>query len=221
LAAVVSEVDTGRPFGTPDDLKAHAEVLDNLAAALQPVLPFRFGTVLRDRQAVAEALLDEYGDRLAEGLAELQGKAQFTLKGRYDLDVVLREVLTERPEAQRLRDELSGLPEEAGYYQRVRLGELVSESIAAKRWADAEEVERRLAPLAVAASAGEPAAAEGQADVAFLVEHSRRGAFERAADDLARRWHGRARLRLLGPLAPYDFVPRDLGELEVRDEPWG
>jgi hypothetical protein len=41
---------------------------------------------------------------------------------------------------------------------------------------------------------------------AYLVDHLARGAFETAAEQLAARWRDRARVRLLGPLAPYDFV---------------
>lgn len=56
LAAVVSEVPTGKPLGTPDDLRAHAGVLDMLAASGMPVLPLRFGTVVRDPRAVTDEI---------------------------------------------------------------------------------------------------------------------------------------------------------------------
>ncbi|MFF7244373.1 GvpL/GvpF family gas vesicle protein [Embleya sp. NPDC008237] len=47
VAAVVGEVSVEQPLGTPEDLRTHARVLDGLAASTT-VLPFRFGTVLRD-----------------------------------------------------------------------------------------------------------------------------------------------------------------------------
>lgn len=214
IAAVVSEVSADRPLGTPDDLRAHAQVLDSLAAESVPVLPFRFGTVLRDDRAVTDELLAGGHDDFATALDRLEGSAQFTLRARYVQDAVLREVLAEQPEAQRLRDELNSMPEEAGYYRRIQLGQLLAEAITAKRDSDSAEIDRCLTPLAVAVIPDEPAAADAVADVSFLVERETRPAFEQAAEDLARRWHGRIRLRLLGPVAPYAFADEAMAGFE-------
>jgi hypothetical protein len=43
--------------------------------------------------------------------------------------------------------------------------------------------------------------------VAFLVRSDHRGDFERAVDDLGDAWSGRVELRLIGPTAPFDFLP--------------
>ena len=205
-AAVVSEVPLDKPLGTPEDLRAHARVLDSLAAKSSPVLPFRFGTVVRDTTAVTGELLREGHDDFARALDRLRGRSQFTLRARYVQDVVLREVLTEQPEAVRLREELQGLPEEAGYDQRIQLGQLVMDAIAAKRALDVLEVDRRLGPCVLASISTEPSSAEGLVNASFLVEDDRRTAFEQAAEELGKRWDGRVKIRLLGPLAPYDFV---------------
>ena len=44
LVALVSEVNLTGGLGTPDDLRAHAQVLDTAVVEV-PVLPLRFGTV--------------------------------------------------------------------------------------------------------------------------------------------------------------------------------
>src|SRR4051794_18882804 len=56
LAALVSDVDTTKPLGTPEDLRAHAEILDGTVTGA-PVLPSRFGAVLASDEAVANELL--------------------------------------------------------------------------------------------------------------------------------------------------------------------
>ncbi|MGA5701474.1 GvpL/GvpF family gas vesicle protein [Peterkaempfera bronchialis] len=217
IAAVVSDIPTDRPLGRPDDLRAHARVLDTLAAGFDPVLPFRFGAVLRDSQAVVDELLEPYHDDFLGALESLADRAQYSLRARYELDTVLPEVLEEVPEARRLREEVQGLSEEAGYDRRIRLGEIVSEAVARKRELDAREIERVLAPLATAAAFTETTTAEGLADAAFLVERRRSEAFEAAAEELAGRWYGRVRLRLLGPLAAYDFAPELMGGSDGPD----
>ena len=102
LAALVSEVDLTRPLGTPGDLRAHQEILDRSAAAL-PVLPLRFGAVMAGDDAVARELLEPHEEEFTAVLAELEGRAEYVVRGRYDQDVILAEVLAENPEAERLR----------------------------------------------------------------------------------------------------------------------
>lgn len=205
IAAAVSEIDAEEPLGTPDDVRAHAKLLDDLAADYSPVLPFRFGGVVRDERAVAEDLLGPFEDSFAAALEKLSDRAQFTVRGSYRESLVLSEILTDRPDIAQLREETRNLPEDAAYYQRIRLGELVSQEIAARREADHQVLVDRLSPLAEAVSVGSPEAAQA-VDASFLVHRAQRAEFEAAAEDLARVWSGRIDLRLLGPLAPYDFV---------------
>jgi hypothetical protein len=42
--------------------------------------------------------------------------------------------------------------------------------------------------------------------VALLVDTDRQPEIEEVLDEFETRWAGRVELRLLGPLAPYDFV---------------
>ncbi|MET7298844.1 GvpL/GvpF family gas vesicle protein [Embleya sp. NPDC005575] len=215
VAAVVSEVSVEQPLGTPEDLRAHARVLDGLAASTT-VLPFRFGTVVQDVRSVVEELLVGHDKEFSAGLAELEGKAQFTLRARYEEDAILRELLEERPDIVRLREELAGLSEEVAYHRRIRLGELVADGLAGKREADGALILERLAPMVEAVGPVEAGAGDMVADASFLVALDRQQDFEKAADHLARDLHGRVRLRLLGPLAPYDFVAEVMDNLE-----WG
>ena len=206
LAAAVSALPGDRPAGEPEDLRAHARVLNTLAATGAPVLPFRFGTVFQDRKQVAEDMLANGHDAFVTALERLSGRAQFTLQALFDEEALLHRILAERPDIAEVRASLAGLREQAARYQRMRLGELMDEAVEARRTTDTAAIEKRLGPLADATAVAPAATDDGIADIAFLISDDRRPAFERTADDLAREWHGRVRLRLLGPLAPYDFV---------------
>lgn len=211
-------------------LLEYAEILDRVAEA-GPVLPVRFGTVLSSESDMERDVLAPSHDSFVRALAALTGKTQFTVRVRYLGDSVIREVLAERPEAaqlhQRLQGHQPGLRAGGGADPaRVRLGELVARAVGAKRRADSELLVQRLREHAVAIAVQPAAALDGErvADVACLVEQPRRAGLEAAMTDLARRWQGRARLRLLGPMAPYhfaaDFVSGDLvvvGDTAVRD----
>ncbi|MFI1095966.1 GvpL/GvpF family gas vesicle protein [Streptomyces sp. NPDC020917] len=206
LAAAVSPLPDGGALGAPEDLRAHTQVLNTLAATGAPVLPFRFGTVFHDRKQVAEDLLARDHDAFVTALQRLSGRAQFTVRAVYDVDALLRRILAERPDIAEVRASLGGLREQAARYQRMRLGELMAEAVDARRAGDTAFMTQRLGPLADALAVSPDPTDDAVADVAFLISDDRRAAFERAVEGLAREWHGRALLRLLGPLAAYDFA---------------
>ncbi|MFH8386713.1 GvpL/GvpF family gas vesicle protein [Kitasatospora sp. NPDC018058] len=204
IAALVSDVATDGPLGTAADLQGHARVLDTLATR-GAVLPLRFGAVVRDLEAVADELLAPHEEAFLSALEDLRETAQFTLRATYRQERVLRDVLANRDIA-RLREDVAALPEEATYYERVRLGEMIANEIAAHRESDTAIALERLEPLAVAVSAATDAVGDQAVSASFLVAKTNWNGFEAAAEDLARDWAQRTTVRLLGPLAPYDFV---------------
>lgn len=204
VAALVSEVGLDRPLGRPEDLVAYQQLLDG-TAAVAPVLPVRFGAVLTGREAV-EDLLAAHHDELRAALDDLEGRVEYVVRGRYVERALLSEVLAENAEAARLRDQLRGQPEEVTVNVRIRLGEIINQAVEAKRGADTQRVVDELAPIAGVTVVRSPTHEEDAANVAFLVETARQKEFEDALERLAADWDGRVTLRLLGPLAPYDFV---------------
>jgi hypothetical protein len=206
VAGAVSGILPEGALGTRDDLLAHEGVVGSLAAETT-VLPLRFGAVVTTAEALVEEMLVPHHDWFAAILDDLTGRREFAIVGTYEEETVLREVLEEEPEVMRLREKIQELPEDAAYYDRIRLGELIVAALDDKRMADTEALVRALSPYAVDVAAREPTGEDTAADVAFLVSDEERPRFEQAVDELGDRWAGRIRLRMLGPLAPYDFVP--------------
>ena len=207
VAAIVSDVPVDRPLGTRDDLLAHEAVVDTVAATTA-VLPMRFPAVVEEK-GVVEELLGPHHDRFVAVLGELEGRVQFTLKGRYEQEPVLRELIEGDPEIRALQEKVRDLPEDASYYDRVRLGELIVAALEEQRDDEAAQMLQRLEPLAAGTVANQPGQPDDVVNAAFLVERERAAEFESAVEDLGRDLAGRVRLRLLGPLAPYDFVPEE------------
>jgi hypothetical protein len=207
LAAIVSDVPINRPLGTRDDLIAHETVLDTVAG-ITAVLPMRFPAVIEE-DGVVEELLAPNEDYFLELLGNLRGRKQFTLKGRYEEEAVLREVLEGDQEIRSLQERVRELPSDASYYDRVRLGEMIVNVLEAQREVDAAALLEPLESVAVHTVARQPASPEDVVNAAFLVSAKRVGEFEEAVEELAHAHAGRIRLRLLGPLAPYDFVPKE------------
>jgi Gas vesicle synthesis protein GvpL/GvpF len=213
IAAVVGDVPVDRPLGTRDDLIAHETVVDAVAGATT-ILPMRFPAVIEEAGVVDE-LLGPNEEFFLRALTDLEGRVQYTVKGRYEQDVVLREVLEDDEDLRALQEHVRSLPEDASYYDRVKLGELVVAALEQRREADAAELYDRLEALAVAMVPHQPSQPEDVIDAALLIARTDIEAFGEAIEGLGEAWSGRIRFRLLGPLAPYDFVSSETVETGV------
>ncbi|QSB15187.1 GvpL/GvpF family gas vesicle protein [Natronosporangium hydrolyticum] len=190
-------------------LLGYTATLDSLARHT-PVLPVRFGTTFATTDDVITEFLAPGHDAYASALTSLATRNQFTVRARYRGDAPVREVLAEQPATRALHQRVRHAPRSKGADQaaRVRLGEQVAQAVGAKRSADIDTLTQWLRPYQVLGSVSPARSVEGDriADVACLVERARAAEFEAAVAELGAHWRGRARLRLLGPMAPYDFA---------------
>jgi hypothetical protein len=205
IAALIGPMPAERPLGTAEDLRTHARVVEAVARS-SAILPMQFGAVMADEDAVQAELLEPYQEEFADRLARLRGCDQFTVKGRYEGDVALREVVAEEPDIRQLSERLRGRDEMVSRGGNLQLGELVAQALERKRRADTEVLAEALASYAAAVTEHPSGAPGVAADMAFLVPRMRQHGFEDAAEELAQHWRGRIRLRLVGPLPPYDFT---------------
>jgi hypothetical protein len=205
LAALTSDVPEGPLEAGRDELLTHSRVLER-ALEGGAVLPMRFGVVLPDEASVRGELLDGHREELEAQLDEMDGKVEINIKGIYEEDAVLREVLHEDREVAALREAIQGKPEEATYYERIRLGELVAEALGRKRAEDGRGVVDRLLGCSVAAEVGADVHERMAVNASFLVARDRLEDFDRAVDALGKEHAGRIRFRYTGPLPPHSFV---------------
>lgn len=204
LAAVIGNVDAGRPIGLASDLRRHDRVVAHFVAAGVTILPMRFGAVLPERRALVDDLLMPKGRELEAALGELRGLVQYTVRVRYVREAVLNAVLRdERLAALRDAARVSGRGREA----QLRLGEAVVAAIDRRRAGDAARIRRELEPLARRVECELSQDPDSVASFSCLVRRTDTEAYEAEVEDLARRHADAVELTLLGPLAPYQFVP--------------
>jgi Gas vesicle synthesis protein GvpL/GvpF len=205
VAALTSDVPVDFTQAGREELLAHSRVLEE-AMQGSVVLPMRFGVVLPDEQTIHDRLLAPYGEELEAQLQAMDGKVEVTIKGIYDEDALLREVLAENREIAELKKAIQGKPEAATYYERIRLGELVVAALDERRAAVAPRIIDRLAPLAVDVRVGEAVHERMAVNASFLVERSRLDEFDRVVDQIGAEQAGRIQLKYTGPLPPHSFV---------------
>lgn len=208
LVALVSPV-AGGALAAAREVRSHWRVLEE-ACGGATVLPVRFGTLLEDEQAVRERLLEPNAERLEHALRELSGRVQLSVRGDYDEERLMREVVAGSRAVAQLREHIKTLPNEAGYYERIRLGELVAGEIGQRRAEDTRIAIEMLEPVATAVREEEVRQPDSAFNLACLVERKRQDAFGKEVRRLADRLGDRVSLHYVGPLPPYSFADIEL-----------
>ena len=210
LGALTSDVSDEPVEAGRDELLTHSRVLES-ALERGTVLPMRFGVVMPGEEAVRDELLAAHREELETQLDEMDGKVEINIKGIYEEQGILREVLEENQEIAKLREFLQGKPDDATYYERIRLGELVAEGLTMKRVEDEREIVDRLLPHALNVEVGQPVHERMAVNASFLVELDRVDDFDGAVDQLGSEQDGRIRFKYTGPLPPHSFVELAVG----------
>src|SRR4051795_10515049 len=128
VAALVSDAPAGAVKANRRNLLAHTRVLQQVVES-ECVLPMQFGVVMPSEAAVASDLLAPGEGDLRELLAMFDSLVEVELKVTCPEEVLLRTVMSDRPDLVRLREGLQGKPPEATHFDRVRLGELVAAAV--------------------------------------------------------------------------------------------
>jgi hypothetical protein len=195
LAAIVSPVPSLHLRAKRRDILAHQDVLQR-AFAKGTVIPFRFGMVFDDEDAVVSELLEPRHDELAHLLERLDGLVELSVRAYYLEEAVLREIIRDDTRVARLKGQASD----------VALGEAVAHALAGKRAAEAAAVEKTLLPLAEDAVIDEPRTEYELFRGAFLVRRDEVETFDAEMNALAGERDGTVVFKYVGPLPPHSFV---------------
>jgi Gas vesicle synthesis protein GvpL/GvpF len=204
VAAVVSKCDFENARGSRRNLMAHTRVLETIYEE-RTVLPVGFGTIFRSENDIRNEVLGPQQETLLEMLSSLEGMTELTLKGFYQEDALLREVLESSPGVREAKRNLNVAGSNA-YLANVQLGERVVAEISRLRERDASEILEALESLASKVKISPPDADTMAFNTAFLVHRSQLEAFDEAVRKIGERFSERMRLRYVGPLPAYDFV---------------
>jgi hypothetical protein len=203
VAALVSPVDDAEIRLKRRDLHRHLRVIE---AAFQAttILPCPFGTTVESESDLEHGVLAGARERLLAGLARLQGTVQMNVKATYDEEALLRELVATDPQIAALRERTRAAGD-AGYYERLQLGEIVAERIGARAELDGERLADALAADAVDVAVEAPGAGSAL-KASFLVEQKALRRFDATLEALARTEQPLVRFEAIGPLPPTAFA---------------
>jgi hypothetical protein len=211
VAALVSDLPNQELQLGKEELTAHARVLEN-ALEQGTVLPMRFGVVLESPDAVQTRVLDAHQDELQRQLAQFEGKVELRLRAIYDEQALMREIVNEDREIAQLRTRVRRTNDDASYFDRIRLGELVAAAIERKREQDTNAIIPGLEQRADAVQLSAPVHERMVFNASFLVDRDRIAEFDEAVDLVGRNHADRMRLKYTGPLPPHSFAELSTAE---------
>jgi hypothetical protein len=209
LAALTSRIQRSA-LSAAREIRAHWRVLQE-ASQNATVLPVRFGTVLESEDAVRERFLEPNAQRLSGLLKQMSGCVQLTVKGEYREPEVIQDIVRTTPSLAALAKRVRSVSPDAGYYDRIRLGERIAAEIACLRDEDTSRAMDLLTPAAVAARAEEPTGPNSAFNLAFLVRREGQDDFTKLVGALLEETRERIDVRYVGPLPPYSFAQTEAG----------
>jgi Gas vesicle synthesis protein GvpL/GvpF len=190
------------------DLRAHWRVLDE-AFGHGVVLPMRFGTIVESEEAVRREVLDPNAGHFSDLMEQMAGMVQLNVKGLYDEDVLLKQIVASNPKVARLRERVRSRGTAAPTPDQLALGQLVEREIGRAREADRATVRDTLEPFAMSVRE-EDVAHPSAFSAAFLVHRDAMDDFGRAVAALRAHFGERIELRFTGPLPPFSFADANL-----------
>lgn len=216
LAAVVSDMFAARFDITRQNILAHERVIAEVMSRAD-VLPCSFGTIAASDEAVREALLRPLHDELLSQLDHIRGHVEMSLMVLWERERLLADITDEDAHIRHLRDAIAAQPQDAAYYDRIALGELVATAIEQRCEQEAAALLAGLQPLAAESRVNRILNDMMILNAAFLVKRDRVPAFDQHVDELAEVGAGRLIFRYAGPLPPYNFVDLVLRNDALRD----
>jgi hypothetical protein len=205
LVAIVSNTSRPRYELRREYLLGHERVLED-ALQRSDLLPVAFSTIAGSDEAIRRQLLERRFDELHAYLEDVRNRVELGLKVLWNQEALFAEVVEESDEIQALRATIAGRPEDATYYDRIRLGELTEAGIAAKGEAESAAILDALSPLAVDTRVNQNFMEMMILNASFLVDKSREQAFDERVTAMGEAQAGRLIFKYVGPLPAYDFV---------------
>ena len=205
IAAVVSPFASGRIRPERRNLKAHNTVLKTILDKKLSMLPFSFGTILPNSDALEE-LLEHNRDDVVFELKRLGGRVEMGLSVNWDVPNIFEYLLTQNEELALSRDQLLNKPGGITREDQIHIGQSFAYALDQARERDREIIDEHLEPLSVDSLSDPPRRESEVMKLSFLIDWDKRETFENAIISAARHFDDSYQFDINGPWPPFNFV---------------
>ncbi len=204
IAALVSNAPIKKYRISRENSLTHEKAIETVMAE-HTVLPVRFATVTEDEEKVMKILEAEY-ERFKELLNQMKDKTELGVKAIFKEDVVYKDILEKYKDIKVLKEEITALPPEKTYHQRMKIGEMVEAALQQEKQIVEEDILNTLSPLAVEVKTDNPYGELMIINAAFLVEKEKEAEFDHQVQELSNKYGEKVNFKFVGTLPPFNFV---------------
>ncbi|MFP7492435.1 GvpL/GvpF family gas vesicle protein [Terribacillus saccharophilus] len=204
MAFVAARVPQKIYHPNKDNLMAHQSILSSVMEKQEEVIPVSFGNVFKTDED-AKVILKKLEPQFIELFPEIKNKVELGLKiiGKQEW---LEEEVHKDPAISKLQSIVSKKSKEAGYYDRMKLGELTQRFFTDKRQEIEKQIMLPLQKIATAAKSNDPISEKMLLNSAFLLAKEKEAQFDEAVNELHDEWGDKVEFKYSGPWPAYNFV---------------
>lgn len=203
-ALVAADVPMQIYHPNKDNLMAHQHVISKVMALNDTVIPISFGNVFKSQEDASYLLKNLY-PQFSALFPEIKGKIELGLKVIGKKEWLEKQILR-HPQIAKAKQTVQQKSESAGYYDRIRLGELAQQFFTGLRQDIADKIYVPLKQLSTAAKANEPSGETMLLNASFLIDRDQEQEFDRQVNEVHEKWKDRVEFKYSGPWAAYNFV---------------
>ena len=209
LTAVVSAVDTDRVRPERRHLAAHQRVLKHLLDRVT-LLPFAFGTIVAN-EVELRRLLDMHRLAFLGQLDRLRGRAEMSLRVRWDVPNIFEFFVRHHEDLRDLRDSIFRGERTPSADEKIEIGRSFERILEDDRRKHADQVMEILESYCAEIITTPCRKEQEVMNLACLVRKSGLEAFEEGVRNAARQFDNNFAFDFSGPWAPYSFVKMEPG----------
>lgn len=219
LAAVVAEKEIKDYHRLPKaetvkELISHQQIIEKIMEQL-PILPVKFGTVLKNEAEVASVLEKEYLF-LYNTLRNVEDKIELDLVCFWNEAKAAQMAYQKSKKVRSLQQKITK-KKDVTVEDKLAVGKLVADYLAERREKLRNQILTALKKEAVESCSHALADVNMVLNQAFLVEKKSQPAFNRALNQLDRKFADLVNFRLVGPLPPYSFATLVVDILDKKE----
>lgn len=189
-------------------LEPHNRVIRHVMES-HTIIPMAFGHVAKNEAELQKRLKKNRKDILTE-LKRLDDKVEMTLRVGWDVTNIFDYFVRHNSELAAYRDQVFGKPAGPDREEKIELGRMFEQRLAAERERNFERVAEAFKPVVAEVKSNPPKSEKMVMDAAFLVERKQVKRFEEMVYLVAGQYPGEYTFDFNGPWAPFNFVQLDL-----------
>jgi hypothetical protein len=206
ITAVVSKSPIIQYEARRINLTTHEKALEEVMKDFT-VLPVRFSTISEhdDDEGIVRILAKDYA-KFSDLLTKMDGKKELGLKIMAQEAAMYETIVEKNDDIRNLRAKLINLPADKTHYQRMKIGEMVAQALEKEKALLKDIIMAVLSPLSDDLKVNDNYGELMILNAAFLIKNVVEPEFDKAVEELDKKYGHFLTFKYVGTLPPYNFV---------------